>query len=88
MRPRLRPEDTPYWDAYAALGNARPRDMGHGCAIPMTEVLALMELTGIASQTLRAKYLRLIRRLDETFMKYQGEQADRAREAAARTTGQ
>ncbi len=41
--------------------------------ISVTEVLSYLQLMGIASVELRAKYLRLIQRMDDTFFSHLAE---------------
>lgn len=49
--------------------------MGGAEAIPVSEVLAYLQLMGIASIGERSKYLRLIQQLDRTYMAFQAEKS-------------
>lgn len=67
-RPRLQPKDVPFRDAFYALSNSRPASMGGAGAIPVSEVLAYLQLVGIVSVAARSKYLRLVQAMDQVFL--------------------
>jgi hypothetical protein len=78
-RPRLKAADGPFVDSFYALHAARSGGMGGPNAIPISEVLAYLQLMGIASVEARAKYLRLIQRLDSVYLAHAAEKAEQAR---------
>lgn len=63
-RPRLQRQDVPYYIAFNSLSQARPQGMNGSGPIPVSEILALCQLVGIANQPERVKYLNLIQQLD------------------------
>lgn len=67
-RPKLRQQDIEYLDAYDHLTSARTIGMASPDPIQVSEILALCQLLGIASVTDRAKYLRIIQKMDRTFL--------------------
>ena len=72
-RPRLKAPDAPYQEAFNSLNNSRQGGMGGPCAIPISEVLAYLNLMGIASIAQRSKYLRLLQQMDSTYLTYVAE---------------
>ena len=72
-RPRLKPADVPYYEAFSALNSARPVGASGNEPIPVSEVLAYLQLVGIASPDERSKYLRLIQKMDATYKAYVAE---------------
>lgn len=75
-RPRLKEVDAPFIDAFYTLSAARASGMGGVNPIPISEVLAYLTLVGIASAEQRSKYLRLIQRLDSTYLTHMAEKAE------------
>ena len=74
-RPTLKKEDLPYQGAFLSLHSARTFGMSGPDPIRVTEVLAYLELVGIASPEHRAKYLRLIQTQDAVFLENHAEKA-------------
>lgn len=74
-RPKELAKDAPYMDAFYALNASRANGMGGAEPIPISEVLAYLQLVGIASISARAKYLRLIQKLDATYLKHHAEKS-------------
>lgn len=66
-RPKLRQQDLEFLDAYDHLASARTMGVASPDPIQVSEILALCQLLGIASVSDRAKYLRIIQKLDRTF---------------------
>jgi len=68
--PKLHSRDQELLKAFRALDQARP--MGHSSPTPLqiSEVLAYLQLVGIAQADLRSKYLRILQMLDRVFMKH------------------
>lgn len=66
-RQKLKQADLPYYNAFAALNASRQVGMSGSEAIPVSEVLAYLQLVGIASSEARSKYLRLIQKMDATY---------------------
>lgn len=67
-RPKLLVKDAHYHEAFCALSAARASGMNGPNAIAISEILALLDLVGIASVDLRPKYLRLIQKLDRVYL--------------------
>lgn len=61
--------------AFHACSASRPLHMGGAGAVPISEILAYLELVGIASAAVRAKYLRLIQHLDAAYLSHCAEKA-------------
>lgn len=72
-RPRLKPEDVPYYDAFSSLNASRQAGVAGTEPIPVSEVLAYLHLVGIASPDARSKYLRLIQKMDATYKAFVAE---------------
>lgn len=69
-RPRLRQQDLEFLDAYDHLTSARTAGVASPDPIQVSEILALCQLLGIASVSDRAKYLRIIQKMDRTFLEH------------------
>lgn len=67
-RPRLRPGDIQFVDAFNALSRSRIHAPGIVGRILISEILAFLELKGIASLPARAKYLRFMQMMDDLFI--------------------
>lgn len=76
-RPRLRVEDAPYYEAFNRLNSARQPGMSGEAPITISEVLALLQLVGIASRRERVKYLDLIQELDQVALEHWAQEASR-----------
>lgn len=74
-RPRIKLLDKEYLDAFHTLSKSRPRDMAGPGAIPVSDVLAYVNLVGVASGEERVKYLRLIQQMDDVFLEHAREEA-------------
>lgn len=74
-RPRLKPEDVPYYEAFSALNASRQAGASGNESIPISEVLAYLQLVGIASPGARSKYLRLIQQMDATYKAFVAEKS-------------
>lgn len=68
-------KDVPYQEAFFALSAARGSGMGGPNPIPVSELLAYLNLMGIASYTARSKYLRLVQQMDSTYLGHCAEKA-------------
>jgi hypothetical protein len=69
-RPKLKYQDVEYFEAYEALASGRPPGFTGPGAIPVSEILAYVNLVGIASRDARLKYLRLIQAMDQTYLTF------------------
>ncbi len=67
--PELMPGAQAIWEAWQSLQWSREVGMGVG-AIAVSEVLAYCELGGVTNLDYRAQLLRLLQRLDMTFLKH------------------
>jgi hypothetical protein len=67
-KPKLQPQDTAYLRAYQILDEGRGAGMVGPNPISIADIEAYCNLTGIASQRERLKYLRLVRRLDQVYL--------------------
>jgi hypothetical protein len=74
-RPRLHREDVPYYNAFQTCNASRPLGPGGAGAIPISEVLAFLQLVGIAIREERVKYLHLIQDLDNLALEHWAEEA-------------
>lgn len=74
-RPVLQKQDVPYYEAFSALNAARHHGASGNEAIPVSEVLAYLQLVGIASADARSKYLRLIQQMDATYKAFVAEKS-------------
>lgn len=75
-RPQIKQADVPYYEAFSALNASRQAGAAGNEAIPISDVLAYLQLVGIASVEARVKYLRLIQKMDATFRAYTAENAN------------
>jgi hypothetical protein len=78
-RPRLKQQDRPFYDAYYTLAAARSAGLSGPEAIPVSEILAYVNLLGISSQEERMKYMRLIQQLDLAYLAHMREKAEQNR---------
>lgn len=67
-RPKLKQQDLEFLDAYDHLTTSRRMGVSAPDPLQVSEILALCQLLGIASADHRAKYLRIIQKLDRTFL--------------------
>lgn len=77
-RPTLKREDLPYREAFFVLNNARTYGMSAANPLAISEILSLVVMGGIAYIGDKSKYLRLIQKLDQTYLEYQAEKAPKA----------
>lgn len=73
-RVQLLKKDLPYWEAFHILNSGRQSGMGPN-PLMISEIMALVVTGGIAFIPDRPKYLRLMQKLDATFMEYLAEKA-------------
>lgn len=76
-RPRLKSEDVVYYNAFQTCSASRPVGPAGVCAIPISEILAFLQLVGIALRDERVKYLHLIQELDHIALDHWAEEAKR-----------
>lgn len=76
-RPKLLRKDHPYWEAFLILSQARQVGMGVN-PLMVSEILALVNMGGIALSGERLQYLRLMQKMDSTFLEYQAEKAPKS----------
>lgn len=74
-RPRLKAEDVVYYNAFQTCSASRPPGMSGASAIPISEILAYLQLVGIALREERVKYLHLIQELDHIALDHWAEEA-------------
>ena len=74
-RPVLLPKDIPFRDAYYVLHQSRTEGASNFNAIQVSEVLAYLQVLGIASAPLRVKYLGLVQKMDRIYRDYCQEQS-------------
>lgn len=69
-RPEVEPDDLRYLDAFRALD--RSRAGGHGGPLPLSiqEVHAFLLLVGEGRADERLKFLRMMQRMDDVFLKH------------------
>jgi len=77
-RPRLKPEDVVYYNAFQTCNISRPAGAVGYCAIPISEILSYLQLVGIALREERVKYLHLIQELDRIALDHWAEEAKKA----------
>ena len=73
-RPQLLRRDHTYWEAFLILSQGRQNGMGVN-PLMVSEILALVNAGGIAFISDKPKYLRLMQKMDATFLEYQAEKA-------------
>lgn len=76
-RPTLKREDLPYKDAFYILSNARTFGASSANPLQVTEILGLVNMGGIAYIGDKPKYLRLMQKLDRTYLAYGLEKAEK-----------
>jgi hypothetical protein len=74
-RPTLKREDLPYREAFFILNGARTSGMSSANPLAVSEILGLVNMGGIAYIGDKPKYLRLIQKLDSTYLTHQAEKA-------------
>jgi hypothetical protein len=77
-RPTLKREDLPYREAFFVLNDARTSGMNSANPLQVSEILALVVMGGIAYIGDKPKYLRLMQKLDRTYLNHQAEKATKA----------
>lgn len=75
-RPRLLRKDAPYWEAFLILSQARQSGMGTN-PLMVSEILALVNMGGIDTPTNLPQYLRLVQKMDSTFLEHMAEKAQK-----------
>jgi len=76
-RPVLVYEDLPYREAFFILNASRRSGMGGAEALAIQDILALVKEGGIDYEFQMPKYLRLMQKLDRTFLEHQSEKASK-----------
>lgn len=71
--PRAKPEDEEYLNAYNELDDGRCMGAVAPNPIPTSEIVLYCVGVGVASPDARAKYLRLIRRMDRAYLAHWAE---------------
>jgi hypothetical protein len=69
------PQDMPYYLAFQKLNAARQPGMNGPCPLMVAEVLAYLQLVGIAIREERVKYLDLVQELDNLCLEHWDKEA-------------
>lgn len=75
-RPQLLRGDLPYWEAFLILNQARQAGMGTN-PLMVSEILALVKMGGIDIPNSLPQYLRLMQKMDSTFLEHMAEKAQK-----------
>jgi hypothetical protein len=74
-RPTLKREDLPFREAFFILNSARTYGMSAANPLQVSEILSLVTMGGIAYIGDKSKYLRLMQKLDQTYLSFQSDKA-------------
>lgn len=72
-RPRLRPHELPYWEAFQALQLSRANTGFGPGAIPLSEIVTYAELMQLPAGEERAQFAQIIRAMDGAYLTLQQE---------------
>lgn len=75
-RPKLLRKDIPYWEAFNILSQARQSGMGIN-PLMVSEILALVKMGGIDNVVYLPQYLRLVQKMDTTFLEHMAEKSQK-----------
>jgi len=78
-RPLLEQRDLPYREAFLILNSSRRSGMGGAESLAIQDILALVKEGGIDYEFQMPKYLRLMQKLDRTFLEHQSEKASKTK---------
>lgn len=73
-RPKLLRGDLPYWEAFLILSQARQSGMGVN-PLMVSEILSLVRMGGVDIPGDLSQYLRLVQRMDSTFLEHMAEKS-------------
>lgn len=82
-RPRLKPQDAWYLEAFQSLSASRPSGFGGPEPIPLSEIKAYLDLNEVHDVREKKRLLNIVQLMDMTWLKYQHEQAEMRRKNAA-----
>ena len=83
-RPALSQWVIEYWEAFQHLGNSRTMQQGGVGPIPLTEIVAWMDVTYLRDVDERLRTVRMIQSLDKVYCKHVNDKAAAQREAEAK----
>ena len=83
-RPALSQWVIEYWEAFQNLGNSRTMQQGGVGPIPLTEIVAWMDVIYLRDVDERMRTVRMIQSLDKVYCKHVNDRAAAAREAEAK----
>lgn len=73
-----------YWEAFQILGNSRIPHQGAIGPIPLTEIVAYMDVTYLRDVDERLRMVKMIQSLDRVYTKHVNDKAARQREVEAK----
>ena len=73
-----------YWEAFQVLGNSRIPHQGAVGPIPLTEIVAYMDVIYLRDVEERLRMVRMIQSLDKVYCRHVNDKAARQREVEAK----
>lgn len=84
-RPTITRWVTDYWEAFQVLGNSRIPHQGAIGPIPLSEIVAYMDVVYLYDAEERLRMVKMIQSLDRVYVKHVNDKAVRQREAEAKS---